>query len=125
MQKAGIKKENARFFIPPYEWYNDSIAKWTKNLGLELINYTPGTKSTADYTYPELKNYRGSDEIYKSIIEYEQKNPSGLNGFILLLHIGTDPKRTDKFYQKLPELIKYLKAKGYRFYTIEHLLKSP
>jgi peptidoglycan/xylan/chitin deacetylase (PgdA/CDA1 family) len=124
LQKAEIKKENAGFFIPPYEWYNDSISRWTKEFGVQLINYTPGTKSTADYTYPELKNYRGSDEIYKSIAEYEQKNVSGLNGFILLVHIGTDPKRTDKFYKKLPELLKYLKTKGYRFQTVNELLKA-
>jgi len=124
MQKAGIKKENARFFIPPYEWYNDSISAWAKEFGVQLINYTPGTKSTADYTYPELKNYRGSDEIYKSIVEREdKKNASRLNGFILLLHIGTDPMRTDKFYKKLPQLIKYLRAKGYRFQTVNQLLK--
>src|SRR5688572_6588692 len=124
MQKAGINKENARFFIPPYEWYNDSITAWTKELGLQLINYTPGTKSTADYTYPELKNYRGSDGIYNSIIDQEKKSSSGLNGYILLLHIGTDPKRTDKFYKRLPELLKYLKAKGYQFQPVDQLLKA-
>ena len=124
MKKAGIRKENSRFFIPPYEWYNDSISAWASEFGVHLINYTPGTKSTADYTYPDLKNYRGSDEIYKSVIEHEQKNVSGLNGFILLLHIGTDPKRTDKFYKKLPQLVKYLKAKGYRFHTVNQLLKG-
>jgi len=123
MQKAGINKENAGFFIPPYEWYNDSIAAWTTEFGVQLINYTPGTKSTSDYTYPELKNYRGSDEIYNSIIDHEQKNVTGLNGFILLLHIGTDPRRTDKFYQKLPQLVKYLRAKGYQFQTVNQLLK--
>ena len=124
LENEGIKKEKARFFIPPYEWYNDSIAAWARELGVQLINFTPGTKSTADYTHPKLKNYLGSDEIYKSIVEYEQKNVSGLNGFILLLHIGTDPKRTDKFYKKLPDLIKYLKSKGYRFQTIDQLLKT-
>ena len=123
MQKAGIKKGNAGFFIPPYEWYNDSIAAWTTEFGVQLINYTPGTKSTSDYTYPELKNYRGTDEIYNSIIDHEQKNVTGLNGFILLLHIGTDPRRTDKFYQKLPQLVKYLRAKGYQFQTVNQLLK--
>ena len=45
-----------------------------------------------------------------------------LNGFILLLHFGTDPKRTDKLYSRLPELIQYLKAKNYRFVTIDTLL---
>lgn len=124
MRTAGIAKEKARFFIPPYEWYNDSITAWTKELGLQLINFTPGTKSTADYTYPELKNYRSTEEIYNSIIDYESKNPSGLNGFILLVHIGTDPRRTDKFYKRLPELIKYLKAKGYQFQLVNQLLKA-
>ncbi len=124
MQKAGIQKEQARFFIPPYEWYNDSIAAWTEELGLQLINFTPGTKSTADYTYPGLKNYRSSEEIFNSIIDYEKKNTSGLNGFILLVHIGTDPRRTDKFYKQLPGLIKYLKAKGYQFKTVDQLLKT-
>jgi peptidoglycan/xylan/chitin deacetylase (PgdA/CDA1 family) len=124
MAAHGIADKKAAFFLPPYEWYNDSIAAWTKEIGLQLINFTPGTKSTADYTTPEMKNYRSSEEIYKSIISYEQLNPFGLNGFILLVHIGTDPKRTDKFYYRLPELLKFLKTKGYQFQTVEQLLKT-
>ncbi len=121
MKAYGIEKSKATYFLPPYEWYNDSISTWTKDLGLHLINYTPGTKSTADYTTPDMKNYRSSDEIYQSITQYEQSR--SLKGFILLVHIGTDPKRTDKFYHRLPELIKYLKAKGYQFQTVNQLLK--
>ena len=123
MRGEGINTGKTKYFLPPYEWYNDTIAAWTKEIGLQLINYTPGTKSTADYTYPGLKNYRGSETIYNSIIDHEKKSSSGLNGFILLLHIGTDPKRTDKFYKKLPGLIKHLKAKGYRFQPVDQLLK--
>ena len=118
MKKFGIA--NAKYFLPPYEWYNDSIAAWTKEMGLQLINFTPGTKSNADYTTPQMKNYRTSDEIYRSIIELEEKK--GLNGNILLLHIGTDPKRADKFYFKLKELINALKQKGYSFKRIDELL---
>ena len=124
MHGEGIDTLKTKYFIPPYEWYNDSISAWTKALGLQLINYTPGTKSTADYTYPDLKNYRSSEEIYNSIIDHEKKSLSGLNGFILLLHIGTDPRRTDKFYKKLPDLIKYLRVKGYQFQPVDQLLKA-
>jgi len=115
MSRFNINKEQATYFLPPYEWYNDTIAAWTKEMELKLINYTPGTRSHADYTWPGLKNYQSSEAIYNSIINYEQSNPHGLNGFILLLHIGTDPRRTDKFYYRLPQLIKYLSAKGYQF----------
>lgn len=123
MNKAGVKKGEAKFFLPPYEWYNDSIAAWTKIMGLQLINFTPGTLSHADYTRLGMKNYRSSEDIYTSITNYEQTKPAGLNGFILLIHVGTNPRRTDKFYKRLPGLIKYLKAKGYQFQTVDQLLK--
>ena len=121
--KFGVKKAGIHYFIPPYEWYNDSIAAWTKAMGIQLINYSPGTKSNADYTYPELPNYRSSDEIYRSIIDKEKSDENGLNGFILLVHIGTDPRRTDKFYNRLEELIKELKQKGYSVTSLKDLLK--
>jgi endoglucanase len=120
--KSGSLAGTQFYFLPPYEWYNDTIAAWTKQAGMQLINYTPGTISHADYTTPDMKNYRSSEEIYNSIINYEQSKPAGLNGFMLLMHIGAGPERTDKFYQRLPELINYLKGKGYRFQTVPQLL---
>jgi endoglucanase len=112
------------FFLPSYEWYNDSIAAWSKETGQQLISYSSGTLSHADYTTLNDKNYRSSEVIYNSIISYERTKPAGLNGFILLMHMGAGPGRTDKFYNRLPLLIKYLKAKGYQFQTVEKLLKE-
>lgn len=123
MQSFGIAKKEARYFLPPYEWYNDTIAAWTNALGLQLINYTPGTLSHADYTTPDASNYRSSSTIWNSIESFEIKHVTGLNGFILLVHIGTDPKRTDKFYHQLPSLIQWLKKKGYKMVKIDELLK--
>jgi peptidoglycan/xylan/chitin deacetylase (PgdA/CDA1 family) len=115
-------KEEAYYYLPPYEWYNDTISSWTRQMGLQLVNYTSGTLSHADYTLPGTSQYRGSQEIYDSILNYESNNPSGLNGFILLSHIGTHPERTDKFYFHLDSLIKELKQRGYSFKRIDELL---
>jgi peptidoglycan/xylan/chitin deacetylase (PgdA/CDA1 family) len=123
MAEYGIRKWDAPYFLPPYEWYNDTISSWTKQKGLQLINYTPGTLSHADYTTPDLKNYRGNEEIMQSIIEYERSKPAGLNGFILLMHVGAGGTRKDKFYLKLPELIKHLKQKNYNLVRIDDLLE--
>jgi endoglucanase len=124
MEAVGISKKEAPLFLPAYEWYNDSIAQWASAAGIRLLNFTPGTGSNADYTYPEMgKKYRSSEEIYNNIIRYEQHRPAGLNGFLLLIHIGTDPRRTDKFYNKLSDLIVACKKKGYHFSTVEQLLK--
>jgi len=123
MEQFGIAKKSAPYFLPPFEWYNQTISNWTEDFGLKLINFTPGTRSTADYTYPELgKSYRTSDEIYQSIITYEKQQ--SLNGFILLLHVGTDPRRKDKFYHRLPELLAYLKQNGYKAVTLDRLLPN-
>jgi peptidoglycan/xylan/chitin deacetylase (PgdA/CDA1 family) len=122
MQSFGITKKDAHYFLPPYEWYNDTIATWTKEMGLQLINYTPGTVSHADYTTPEATNYRSSTTIWNSIQSFEITHNTSLNGFILLLHIGTDPKRIDKFYYQLPLLLQWLKDKGYKLVRIDELL---
>ncbi|HEX7847413.1 MAG TPA: glycoside hydrolase family 9 protein, partial [Chitinophagaceae bacterium] len=124
MAQHGIDMKKATYFLPPYEWHNDSIAAWTKELKLQLLNFTPGTLSAADYTVPADKNYRSTEEIYNSIINYEQSKPAGLNGFILLLHIGTDPKRGDKFYNRLQEMLRFLSTKGYQFQTVDELLRT-
>ncbi len=123
MQKSGIRSDEALFFLPPYEWYNDTISSWARQTGLRMINFTPGTRSNADYTYPEMGNgYINSRIIWDSIISFEEREPAGLNGFILLIHIGTDPRRSDKFYFYLPQLIIALKERGYQFVRIDELL---
>ncbi|WP_316849884.1 glycoside hydrolase family 9 protein [Pedobacter agri] len=121
MLNFGVEKKDAKYFLPPYEWYNETIANWTAKQGLMLINFTPGTRSNADYTFPELgKSYRSSEEIFKSITNFNTQKNNGLNGFYLLSHIGTDPKRKDKFYDRLPELIRYLKKDGYKLERIDN-----
>lgn len=122
MQRFYVSPREARYFLPPYEWYNDSIAAWTRGLGHQLINYTPGTLSPADYTTPEMTNYRDNQTILASIKGYEAGHAAGLNGFILLVHVGADPARTEKLYQQLPELIRFLKKKGYQPVRIDRLL---
>ena len=124
MKAFGVQKEDALFFLPPYEWYNDSIAIWTKEMGLQLINFTYGTLSHTDYTVPGTSAYRSNREIHRSILDYEQSSPAGLNGFILLVHIGTASERTDKFYLHLEKLIIELKNRDYIFRRIDELLTA-
>lgn len=125
LKRWGISKKQAHYFLPPYEWYNDSIAQWTQEEKLQLVNFSPGTRSNADYTYPEMgKKYLSADTLMNSIIKYELNSTYGLNGFILLIHLGTDMRRAenDKLYYRLPQLIKELKGRGYQFVRIDELL---
>jgi len=119
MVNFGVRPQDANYFLPPYEWYNDSIAMWCKQYGLEMINFTPGTSSNQDWTYPDRDiKYISSDTLFNRILNLEEENPNGLNGFILLTHFGTDQRRPDKFYNRLNELITELEKRGYVFVTL-------
>ncbi|WP_298736777.1 glycoside hydrolase family 9 protein [uncultured Chitinophaga sp.] len=124
MAKHGIGKAQAAYFLPPYEWYNDSIAAWTNKLGIQLVNFTSGTLSNADYTWPQLRQYRSCEEIMQSVYNYEQQHPAGLNGFILLMHAGVDPRRTDKCWNDLDKLLNFLHEKKYTLVSLPALLQQ-
>ncbi|HEY9174266.1 MAG TPA: hypothetical protein VI136_18445, partial [Verrucomicrobiae bacterium] len=125
-KRYGIERDSdypIRYFLPPYEHCNRQIADWTAEEGMTLINFTPGTRSNADYTGEADKNFVSSQAIFDSILKKEREDPNGLNGFILLLHIGSGPGRADKFHTRFGELLDVLAAKGYQFVRVDELLE--
>lgn len=119
MKEYGISRKTASVFLPPYEWYNRDIAHWTEDLGLTLINLTPGIGTARDYTWPEMgKRYTSSKTIFEDLMSYETEH--SLNGAIILVHLGTDPRRKDKFYNHLGQLIDTLTNRGYAFRAFDH-----
>jgi peptidoglycan/xylan/chitin deacetylase (PgdA/CDA1 family) len=116
-------RHQQKYFIPPYEWWNATIARWCRDLGITVISFSPGTATNADYTFPEMgMSYRNSDTLMDRLLAREEQ--TGLNGAMILIHIGTDPRRTDKLYDRLPELIRTLKKRGYRFLRVDELLRQ-
>ena len=114
MERFGISKNQAPFFLPPHEFCNDSIGFWCREVGVKLINCSPGLLSNYDNSTPEMRdNYYPTTEIYKRILETESKE--GLNGSILLFHLGSDNRRKDKFYTQLYTLLVELSKRGYDF----------
>jgi endoglucanase len=112
LRKAGLKARPL-YFLAPYEWYNSTISRWSEDMGLTLVNLTPGTATNADYTTPDMDNYRSSDYLIQRLASFEER--CGLNGAMILIHPGTAPERTDKLWQRLGEIISYYKEKGYTF----------
>ncbi len=124
MNDQGIDARSANFFLPPYEWYNKASVDWAAQMGLTVINFTPGIRTNADYTTPDMPNYLSSDAIMENLKAFEKNDPHRLNGCIILIHLGTQMKRMDKFYDRLGELITFMKKKGYhpdKLSSIKHL----
>jgi peptidoglycan/xylan/chitin deacetylase (PgdA/CDA1 family) len=110
LEDLGIRP---RYFLPPYEWYNSRVSAMAAEQGQITVNFTPGIRTNADYTTPDMPNYLSSEQILDSFLHHEETQ--GLDGCHVLIHPGTDPRRKDKFYLHLEELIAKLRAKGYRF----------
>src|SRR5438552_4378560 len=81
-----VPRDHIMYFLPAYEHYNEEIAAWSRQMSLTLVNFTPGTRSNADYTGEADKNFVSSKAIFDSIVAKEQHDLDGLNGFLLLLH---------------------------------------
>lgn len=113
LQRFGIKREQAQYYLPPYEWYNKQNIQAIKDYGVIPVNFTPRTYTPDDYTTPDMSNYRSSQYLLDKLMEYESKNT--LDGAIILIHPGTSPKRSDKLYYHLDRIIETLKSKGYKF----------
>ena len=118
LEKIGIKR--GEIFIAPYEWYNKKIVDWSAESGMMVYNFTPGLRTAADYTYPEMGvKYLSSEKILNQLYAFEESK--GLNGYIILIHIGADARRKDKLYLRLEELITQLQKRDYNFISLDKL----
>jgi peptidoglycan/xylan/chitin deacetylase (PgdA/CDA1 family) len=86
-----------------------------------LFNFTPGSGSNRDWAPEGHKSFVPSRKIIDDILAYEKKDPHGLNGFLLLLHVGSE--RKDKTFLLLDKLVRELQARGYGFVTVDELLR--
>lgn len=116
LKRFGVDTGALDYYLPPYEWYNRESVRTVERMGQITVNYTPGIPTAADYTTPDMKNYRSSDDLLASLYEFEARN--GLGGCMILIHPGTHVSRTDKLYDRLGEMIGYLRSKGYVFKSL-------
>lgn len=124
MAKFGISKEDAPYYMPPYEWYNSEICGWCREWGVSIINMTPDTWTNQDWTIPDSDfPYYSNDDLYGRLIDFERNDPNGLGGTILLIHFGTDPRRPEKLYDRLDSMIEEFKSRGYRFTSLTETIR--
>jgi peptidoglycan/xylan/chitin deacetylase (PgdA/CDA1 family) len=118
---GGLRDESKPvYFIPPYEWYNADQSRWAKEMGVVLFNFTPGSGSNRDWAPEDHKSFAASQKIIDDILTYERKEEHGLNGFLLLLHVGS--QRKDKAFLLLDPLLKELVKRGYGFERVDQTL---
>ena len=122
LRKLGALRDNAPiFFVPPYEWYNQQHVAWARELGVVVVNFTPGTGSNRDYIPEGDRGFVPSRRIRSDILAFEDREPQGLNGFLLLLHLGST--RQDKMHHQVDALLDELVRRGYALVRVDELLQ--
>jgi peptidoglycan/xylan/chitin deacetylase (PgdA/CDA1 family) len=110
------------YFVPPYEHYNADHVRWAKELGCRTVSFTPGSGSHRDFASEGHRAFRPSRDLVDEILEFEEVEASGLNGHLLLLHLGS--RREDKVHPRLGRLIDQLQQRDYEIVRVDELLGS-
>lgn len=119
---GAMPKGKPIYFIPPYEYYNAQHTAWAREMNCLLFNFTPGSGSHRDWAPENHKAFRPSTQILQDILHCEANDPHGLNGHLLLLHLGGE--REDKMYLLLGDLIDELRERGYQLMRVDELLSD-
>jgi len=119
---GALKGDGTVLFIPPYEYYNSEQVRWARAIGATVFNFTPGSGSNRDYIREGDKKFVSSQQLLMDILAYEKKDLNGLNGFVLLLHLGSG--RKDPFHPQLGKLCDVLSERGYTFERVDKMLTA-
>lgn len=111
----------------PFGEHNAEIRAWAAEAGYRHVGWTRDAASREDLDTrdwvadPASPMYRSSREIRERVLRFGAGNGHGLNGGIILMHLGTQ-RRRDPAHARLPEILEALAAGGYRLVTVSELL---
>jgi peptidoglycan/xylan/chitin deacetylase (PgdA/CDA1 family) len=122
---TGVKM--APFWRAPYGEHNTEIRQWAAELGYRHVGWTKGRSwqeslDTMDWVADTTSNaYHPSEEILAHLLNLADEETPGLNGGIILTHLGSHRQDGDHFYTVLPRLISGLREKNYALVKISEL----
>ncbi len=116
----------ARFWRAPFGEHNLEIRRWAALQGYRQIGWTLGNGETLDtmdwVADTTASHYKSKEEILHNLLSFGQNSKSGANGGIILMHLDTQRKE-DHPYTILPAFIDSMRHRGYKFVTVNELLK--
>jgi peptidoglycan/xylan/chitin deacetylase (PgdA/CDA1 family) len=111
------------YWRAPYGEYNQEILTWAAELGYLHIRWTRGFDSFDWVADESSKLYRTPQVFLNKFMEKEKERQSGLNGIIVLMHLGS-LRSQDHLFEALPELINFTENRGYSLVRISDLLQN-
>lgn len=112
-------KEMSHFWRAPFGEYNGQILRWAAKAGYRHVRWSPHLDSldwVADHSSPL---FHLPQTTFSRILRRADRKPYGINGGIILMHLGTERKASERLDMHLQDFIEALKARSYTFGTID------
>jgi peptidoglycan/xylan/chitin deacetylase (PgdA/CDA1 family) len=119
----------AAFWRAPFGEHNAEIRQWAAELGYRHIGWTRGrswqeSMDTLDWVSDTSSvAYHTSEEILANLMTMTENENHGINGGIILMHLGSHRQEGDHVYKTLPRLISGLRDKNYELVKVSDLME--
>ncbi|MCW5828690.1 MAG: polysaccharide deacetylase family protein [Deltaproteobacteria bacterium] len=114
----------AKIWRAPYGEVNAQILRWAHELGYRHVGWTRDytrslTLDSLDWVINRSdRNYQPGAKIIDRLLDFERQSKAGVNGGIVLMHLGTRRPIDDSVGLHLPRLIDEWRDRGYRFVKV-------
>ena len=118
-----------KFWRAPFGEINQEILVWAASMGYRHISWTHSgssgmTMDSHDWVNnKESELYKSADEIRDALFQFEAIDENGLNGAIVLMHLGST-RNTENLYKSLPDIIDGFREKGYMLEPVSELVSQ-
>jgi len=117
-----------KFWRAPYGEVTPEQVGWARERGYTHIGWTTTKTATLDthdwVSDPTSKLFKTPDQIATKIMNFEKSDPNGLNGAIVLMHLGSERDAANMAHKALPTLFQHLEQKGYRLVPVTELINT-
>lgn len=114
----------------PYGEFNEQLCAWARDAGYVHVGWRQGRSwrdgfDTNDWIADsETPGFKTPEEVFTKIVTLANTKPYGINGGIILMHLGTErKKREDQVHLKLGAMIDSLRVLGYEIVPISVMMK--
>lgn len=112
-------KPMSRLWRAPFGEFNSQILSWAQAAGYRHVYWTPHLDTLDWVASPSDPLFKTPQQILKGLLKRDGTDARGLDGGIVLMHLGTERESGMEADQILPDLIQSLRARGYGFGTLD------
>lgn len=119
LYQLATDRKMAAYWRAPFGEYNPQILRWAADAGWRHVYWSPHM-DTLDWVADTASAlYRTPAQILQGLLRQSRQSPSGLNGGIILMHLGTERQGETRADTILEDLVRQLEAQGYTFTTVD------